>query len=107
MVTAVQSPEDQESHPQNGHDPRTNGHTIDKLYWKTQVPLRTREIVFHFSWGATNTEQCRSNYQWYILAVHPMQNLTHGSQQWIPVLQPNFLLGPSTCLTTLRRKYYI
>lgn len=47
----MQSPGDQESHPQNGHDPRTNGHTINKLYWKTQVPLRTREIEFHFPGG--------------------------------------------------------
>lgn len=79
MVTAVESPEDQESHLQNGHDPRTNGHTINKLYWKTQVPLRTRKIVFHFFGGRLTQSSVDLTTKWYTLTVHPMQNLKHCS----------------------------
>lgn len=107
METVVESLEDQESHLQNGHDPRTNGHTINKLYWKTQVPLRTRKTVFHFFEGQLTQSSVDLTTKWYTFTVHPTQNLKHRSQQWIPVLQLNFLLGPSTCLITLRRKYYI
>ena len=83
----MESPEDQESHLQNGHDPRTNGHTINKLYWKTQVPLRTRKIVFHFSGRQLTQSSVDLTTKWYTLTVHPMQNFKHCSQQWIPVLQ--------------------
>lgn len=93
MVTAAESPEDQESRLQNGHDSRTNGHTLTKLYWKTQVPLRTRKIVFHFFGGRLTQRSVDLSTEWYAPAAHPTQNRQPWSQQWIPVLHLNFCWG--------------
>lgn len=87
MVTAVQSPEDQESHPQNGHDPRTDGHTINKLYWKTQVPLRTRETSSVLLSGGQLTQSSVDLSMVHSCSASHAKPET-GSEQWIPVLQP-------------------